>query len=77
MMRDILDNTDAIRDTFEELRRNFYTGATRTAKFRKNALAALLNGYELMEEEFNVALKADLGHNSFIANMQAHSLTKA
>jgi hypothetical protein len=30
-----------------------------------------------MEEQFNAALKADLGHNSFIANMQAHSLTKA
>lgn len=45
MIRDILDNTDAIRDTFDELRGNFYTGATRTAKFRKQALAALLNGY--------------------------------
>lgn len=29
-----------------------------------------------MEEELDLALRADLGHNSFMANMQANSLTK-
>lgn len=30
-----------------------------------------------MEEEFNDALSKDLGHNPFVANLQAHSVTKA
>jgi hypothetical protein len=77
MIRDILDETEGIREVLDELRSNFHTGGTRTAYERKAALTALLEGYERMEEEFNAALKADLGHNSFIANMQAHSLTKA
>lgn len=77
MIRDILDGTDGVQQVFEELRSNFYAGGTRSVKFRKAALAALLRGYQQLEEEFNTALRADLGHNSFIANMQAHSLTKA
>jgi hypothetical protein len=77
MIRDILDETEGVREAFDELRRNFYAGGTRSAQFRKTALTALLSGYEQLEEDFNAALKADLGHNNFIANMQAHSLTKA
>lgn len=46
MIRDILDETDGIRAIFDELRANFYSGATRSAEFRKNALTSLLEGYK-------------------------------
>jgi hypothetical protein len=42
MIHDILDSTDGVKEVFEELRGNFYTGGTRTAKFRTQALTALL-----------------------------------
>ena len=60
-----------------ELRRNFYSGNTRPVDFRKHALKKLLEGYIALEEEFNEALKKDLGHNEFMANFASHSLTKA
>lgn len=37
----------------------------------------LLEGYVALEGHFNEALKKDLGHNEFIANFEAHNLTKA
>lgn len=46
IMRDILDETDDIREIFDELRANFYSGGTRSAKFRKAALTSLLEGYK-------------------------------
>lgn len=49
MIRDILDETDGIREIFDELRANFYSGGTRSAKFRKAALTSLLEGYKQLQ----------------------------
>jgi hypothetical protein len=53
------------------------SGETKTLEFRKKTLKRLLEGYISLEGEFNEALKKDLGHNEFICNFGAHSLTKA
>jgi hypothetical protein len=45
MVRDILDDPNVVQPVFEELRKNFYSGVTRTVEFRKNALECLLAGY--------------------------------
>jgi hypothetical protein len=77
MMRDILDDPEVVNSVFQELRKNFYTGATRGIDFRKHALKRLLEGYIAFESHFNDALRKDLGHNEFVANFEAHSITKA
>lgn len=77
MIRDILDDAGQVQHIFQELRNHFYTGATRPLQARRSALQKLLEGYTALEGHFNEALRKDLGQNEFMANFEAHNLTKA
>lgn len=77
MSRDIPDNAEVVQPIFEELRKNFYSGATRSTKFRKQAIQRLHDGYVALQDEISAALKEDLGLNEFTANFGAHCITKA
>jgi aldehyde dehydrogenase (NAD+) len=77
MSREILDDPSIVQPIFQELKKNFLTGETKSLSFRKSALKRLLEGYVALESEFNEALKKDLGHNEFFCYFGAHALTKA
>ena len=45
-MAEIPDDPSVVQPIFEELKKNFKTGATKSASFRKNAMNDLIRGYE-------------------------------
>lgn len=45
------------------MKENVSLGIAKDLKWRKQALQALINGYESMKEELSAAIKQDLGHN--------------
>lgn len=73
-MATIPDNPDVIEPIFNELRKNFKDCQTKSMSFRKAALKNLLRGYQEMKEQFNVALKKDLGFNEFMAAFTTHTI---
>ena len=45
-MTEIADDPSVVQPIFEELKKNFKTGVTRSASFRKSAINDLIRGYE-------------------------------
>lgn len=61
MSREIPDDPSVVQPVFEQLRRSFFTGKTRSVASRKAALRSLIDGYISLKEEFNQAVEKDLG----------------
>lgn len=75
MSRAVPDDPAIVQPIFEELKQNFLDGRTRSVSFRKQMLQHLLDGYQAMQDDFNTALKKDLGQSAYMATVCAHSMT--
>jgi aldehyde dehydrogenase (NAD+) len=73
-MSEISDDPSIIQPIFDELKNNFKSQQTKDISFRKDALKNLLRGYNEMREDFDLALKEDLGSNPFMAILTTHSI---
>jgi hypothetical protein len=72
---DISDNPAVVQPVFDELRNNLSLNIVQSLDQREKALKRLVEGYEALKPEFDAALKADLGYNSYLSNFAAHSVT--
>lgn len=72
---DISDDPAIVQPAYDELRKNLMLNIAQTLDHREKALKRLVEGYEALKPEFEAALKADLGYNSFLSNFAAHSVT--
>lgn len=52
-MIEIPDDPSVVMPVFEELKRNFLSGETKSASFRKRTLERFLEGYNNLKEEFS------------------------
>jgi aldehyde dehydrogenase (NAD+) len=75
-MSEVLDDASFVPGLLQELRRNFFTHVTKDVAFRKQQLKNLLKGHAELKEEFDEALKKDLGYTPFLSFFLSHNITR-
>ena len=60
------ENPDLIDQAFARVKKTFATGKTKPYKFRMAQLASLKKGLLALEKDFDRALTADLGKDTFV-----------